>query len=78
MPPARFARDNTEGYTPAELTMLNAAWHRMAVSTMDETSDDKSLMDHVAEELLFHFDQGARGDALILAVRAAGWRTREV
>jgi hypothetical protein len=61
----RFRRDNTEGYDAADLTELNAAWDRLAISAHD--SGDivvASMQDHLSETLLSRFDAGARGEAL--------------
>jgi hypothetical protein len=65
---AYFTHDNTSGYDDADLAALNAAWNSLPCVVLDEEQDDiatKSMLDHISEELLFHYDQGLRGDALV-------------
>jgi hypothetical protein len=71
---ARFRQDNTEGYSDADLAALNAAFEEIMNANADLWANDtspgrdlafKSWQDNVAEELLFRYDQGRRGDALL-------------
>jgi hypothetical protein len=63
-----FRADNTEGYSTEDLALLNAAWASLGISVFDEEEDAVlSVQDHVAAELLFHFDRGLRGAALVCA-----------
>jgi hypothetical protein len=68
---ARFRQDNTEGYSDADLAPLNAAFEEIMNANADLWANDtspgrdlafKSWQDNVAEELLFRYDQGRRGD----------------
>jgi hypothetical protein len=65
---ARFTADDTEGYTAADLALLNAAWESLSISTADASDMwAKSMQDHVAERLIFDFDRGLRGADLVAA-----------
>ena len=70
----RFRQDNTEGYSDADLAALNAAFEEVINANADLWANDtspsrdlafKSWQDNVAEEFLFRYDQGRRGDALL-------------
>lgn len=70
----RFRQDNTEGYIDADLAVLNAAFEEIMKANADLWADNTSpgrdlaftsWQDNVAEELLFRYDQGLRGDALL-------------
>ena len=62
----RFRHDNTDGYDSEDLATLNAAWDSLAISVADETDYAvANTQQHIAEQLLFHFDQGKRRDALV-------------
>lgn len=57
-----FTTDNTEGYTADDLAILNAAWESLPLTNIDpDELAGKSLLDHVAEQLLAEFDAGKRG-----------------
>lgn len=58
----RFTPDNTEGYAPADLELLNQAYEFVAVDAddIDDEMERKSFLDHVAESLLTRFDSGKR------------------
>ncbi|HEY2418842.1 MAG TPA: hypothetical protein VGH84_13040 [Steroidobacteraceae bacterium] len=64
---AHFTHDNTNGYDDADLALLNRAYASLPVTVTDEdeTIDSKSVCDYCAEQLLFAYDQGKRGDALV-------------
>jgi hypothetical protein len=71
---ARFRLENTEGYSDADLAALNAAFEEVMSANADlwanDTSPDRDLafrswQDNVAEELLFRYDRGRLGDALL-------------
>lgn len=69
---ARFTDQNTEGYSASALTELNTAFERVCELgdlPTDHPSDFGmgSLADHIAETLLFSYDRGLRGKALITA-----------
>jgi hypothetical protein len=56
-----FRADNTEGYDEADLDQLNErleeVWDReQGDSDLDPDGRDKSLLDHLAEQVLAKFD----------------------
>ena len=82
----RFRQDNTEGYSDADLAALNAAFEEVINANADLWANDtspsrdlafKSWQDNVAEEFLFRYDQGRRGDALLTTLRIPGEVARE-
>lgn len=58
---ARFTVDNTEGYTAADLAILNERFalrveRAVELADSDIAPDPKSYEDHVAEQILALFD----------------------
>jgi hypothetical protein len=70
----RFTNDNTEGYAPSDLRALNTAWNSLPCVVLDEDADigAKSMLDHVSEQLLYSYDRGLRGEALVAFYYRAG------
>lgn len=64
---AYFRTDNTQGYDADDLEALNSAWNSLPCVVLDEDDDitTKSMLDHISSELLFRYDHGLRGDALV-------------
>jgi hypothetical protein len=63
-----------QGYSDADLAALNAAFEEVMNANADLWANDtspgrdlafRSWQDNVAEERLFRYDQGRRGDALL-------------
>jgi hypothetical protein len=63
----RFTDDNTNGYDASDLAALNAAWNTLPCLVLDEDADigAQSMLDHVSEQLLYSYDRGLRGEALV-------------
>jgi hypothetical protein len=69
----RFRRDNTEGYTEADLVALNAAFdaivHQNRIGGADwdyDSAEELSWQDHICEELLARYAAGIRGADLMV------------
>lgn len=63
----RYTPDNTSGYSPAELTILNARYEEAIreLSWSDHNADDLSwgsVCDATAERILHEFDMGYNRD----------------
>jgi hypothetical protein len=65
----RFRQDNTQGYDDADLAAMNEAFERsvnMRLGQPGKVSDlHPSLLDRLAEEVQFAFDQGFRDYQLV-------------
>ena len=57
----RFTTDNTEGYSAAELVVLNAEFARR-VATLAENDNDDHGYDAIAESVLADFDSSINDD----------------
>jgi hypothetical protein len=61
----RFRQDNTEGYSDVDLAVMNEAFDCAVNRYMELVGKiDKSLLDHLAEEVQFTFDQQHKEPAL--------------
>lgn len=66
---ARFNKDDTPGYSDAELSELNEAFEDIIAASPQPHADaddlaEKSWRDYVAEKLLARYDAGERGESL--------------
>jgi hypothetical protein len=63
----RFRQDNTEGYSDADLVAMNEAFERSVNMRLGGKicGLNPSLLDHLAEEVQFAFDQGFRDYQLV-------------